>query len=112
MIENTLENDLRTRAEQRVLACLLRKNMAICHCSWLMPSHFSHDQHGVIFAAIRSIMAEGGRADIETVFERIRETHPRFYANAAYLTALDDLDVHTSHIGYYAGKLLEPGERP
>jgi replicative DNA helicase len=106
------EDDLRSRAEQRVLACLMRKNELICHCSWLMPHHFSHDQHGMIFIAIRSLMAQGRVADIETVFDFIGETHPRYHASAAYMLALDDLDVTASHIGYYAGKLLAPGERP
>lgn len=106
------ETDLRSRGERRVLACLLRKNDAICHCAWLMPHRFSHDLDGMIFAAIRSLMARGQRADIETVFEFMRETSPRYHLSAAYLYALDDLDVTTSHCGHYAAALLEPGERP
>ncbi|SAL05987.1 hypothetical protein AWB78_07811 [Caballeronia calidae] len=107
------EDDIRTRAEQRVLACLLRKNIALCHCSWLMPHYFSHDQHGMIFAAIRSLIAQGRVADMETVFWYLDETYPRFHVSGDYLAFLaEDLDVTVVHCGYYAAKLLVPGERP
>ncbi|KXU94185.1 hypothetical protein CR51_27325 [Caballeronia megalochromosomata] len=104
------ETDLRSRGERRVLACLLRRNESICHCSWLMPHHFSSDQDGMIFAAIRSLMAQGRVADIETVFDYLHSTFPRYHASSAYLLALDDLEVHTSHCGHYAA-VMRDGER-
>ncbi|MDR5790307.1 DnaB-like helicase N-terminal domain-containing protein [Caballeronia sp. LP003] len=101
------ETDLQSRGERRVLACLLRRNDAICHCAWLMPSHFSSDLNGMIFAAIRALMARGERADLESVYAYLHETYPRYHVKPAYFYALDELDVHTSHIGSYAAKMRE-----
>lgn len=104
------ETDLRSRGERRVLACLLRRNESLCHCSWLLPAHFSSDRDGMIFAAIRSLMAQGRIANMKTVYQYLRETYPRYHISPAYFYALDDLPVHTSHIGFYAAKMLD-GER-
>ncbi|WP_250477616.1 DnaB-like helicase N-terminal domain-containing protein [Caballeronia sp. INML1] len=101
------ETDLRSRGERRVLACLLRRNESLRHCAWLMPQHFSCDQNGMIFAAIRALMAQGRVANKETVFAHLREKFPRYHVSAPYFHALGELPAHTSHIGYYAAKLRE-----
>ncbi|MCG7403042.1 DnaB-like helicase N-terminal domain-containing protein [Caballeronia zhejiangensis] len=103
------ETDLQSRGERRVLACLLRKNHAICHCAWLMPRHFSSDLNGMIFAAIRALMARDQRANSESVYTYLRETFPRYHVKPAYFHALEDLDVQVSHIGSYAAKMREAG---
>ncbi|WP_042312335.1 DnaB-like helicase N-terminal domain-containing protein [Paraburkholderia terrae] len=106
------ENDLQTRGEQRVLACLLQRNEALCHCMNLTPCHFSHDQHGMIFRAIRALLSQGRVADEWSVFAFLREVYPRYHVSSVYLIALRHMAVHTSNCGYYASKLQHAGDRP
>ncbi|MGF6877385.1 DnaB-like helicase N-terminal domain-containing protein [Paraburkholderia sp. MM5477-R1] len=101
------ETDRRTRGEQRVLACLLQRNQSLLHCAGLIPRHFSHDQHGMIFAAIRVLIAQGVVADPQSVLAFLCDAWPRNHWSADYLHMLADLPVRPSNCGYYAMVMFE-----
>lgn len=106
------EQDRRTRAEQRLLAALLRDNDCIRHCEQVMPRDFSHDAHGMIYLAIRKLMLEGKTADcvsVSMLMQDYRKT--RGAADFGYLCSLQRMNVLSYNSGYYAAVMLEADER-
>ncbi|MBC8638290.1 hypothetical protein IAG25_15830 [Caballeronia sp. EK] len=101
------EHDRRTRAEQNVLSALLRKSENIRHCMQLRSSDFSHDQHGMIFASIRSLIASGEPVSVETVHAHLQSWHRVNVSTYAYLLTLCELRVATCNTGVYAAAMLE-----
>lgn len=101
------ENDRRTRAEQNVLSALLRKSENIRHCMHLQASDFSHDQHGMIFASIRSLIASSEPVNVETVRAHMESWHRVNVSTYAYLLGLSQLRVATCNTGVYVAAMLE-----
>ena len=102
-----IENDLRTRAEHRVLSALMRDSGAIRHCIGLQPSHFSHDVHGMIFATIRQLIADERTVSASSIFETMCAKRRAFGWSFPYLLAIQSVPALPSHAGYYASPLFE-----
>jgi len=117
------EDDRRTRAEQNVLACLLKQPALIRHCTRLAPRDFSHDLHGETYRAIITLIAREQPVDVLCVFYRIVcARHPRAaqaqphphggrHPVLGYLMTLGDLRVVAANVGYYAAIMLEGEHR-
>ena len=100
------ETDLRSRAEQLVLAALLADNGCARHLHGLTPAHFSHDTHGQIFRAITTLIALAQRATPESVAAHLqRGRRLRSTALYPYLTALTQLPAVPANAGVYASCL-------
>jgi replicative DNA helicase len=97
------ENDIRSRAEQLVLAALLADNGCLRHLAGLLPVHFSHDTHGQLFRAITTLIAADKPASPESVASLLqRERKLRRLGVYPYLLALVKLPARPANVGYYA----------
>jgi replicative DNA helicase len=103
-----LEKDLRTRAEQRVIASLLQDETQLRHCRHLMPSDFSHDTHGMFYLAIVTLIQNDADVHPNTVFEVLEKQRPSWRATGifAYLCSLHRMAVVPRHAGVYAAAML------
>lgn len=104
----SFENDRRTRAEQRLLGALLLDGNALIHCEGLQPRDFSHDLHGAIFAAMRSLIERDCSVNAVSVLAamRLHRCEPRFNA-FPYLLTLLRLGGVPAHAGYYVAIMLD-----
>jgi replicative DNA helicase len=105
-VANHIEQDLRSRGEQRVLSALMRDSGSIRHCMALEPSHFSHDVHGVIFAAIKQLIARDEPVSAHAIFETMCK-RGGFAWCFPYLLAIQSVPALPSHVGYYACPLFD-----
>jgi replicative DNA helicase len=97
------ENDIRSRAEQLVLAALLADNGCLRHLPGLLPVHFSHDTHGQLFRAITTLIAAAEVATPESVASLLRQQRKlRNLGAYPYLLALMKLPARPANVGYYA----------
>ncbi len=103
------ESDRNTRAEQRVLSCLLRDADCLRHCAQIKANDFSHDAHGQIYMAIRTLIAHGTPVCIENVYEYLNTPRKRRFGAVSmeYLVTLVNMGAPISHVGYYAGAMLD-----
>ncbi|SAK63427.1 replicative DNA helicase [Caballeronia pedi] len=100
------EQDRRTRAEQNLLSALLRKSENIRHCMNVRCDDFSHDQHGMIFASIRSLIDDGEAVNVESVHAHMQTWHRVNVSTYAYLLTLAELRIATCYTGLYAAAML------
>jgi replicative DNA helicase len=96
------EQDRRSRAEQFILAALLRDAGAIRHCQQLKPADFSHDTHGQIFRAMLTLIDRGEPVTDDRVYEVIYRTRMLHKVGLmAYLHALKTVRADPASTGYY-----------
>lgn len=119
----TFEDDRRTRAEQRVIASLLKSAKMIRHCAQLTPRDFSHELHGMAYRAIVQLIERGECVSALTVCHeivRMRAQRYRGYRvhvphgrapDLGYLMSLETGGAVPSNVGYYAAVMLE-GVKP
>lgn len=106
------EKDLRSRAEQLVLASLLLDNGCARHMRGLRATDFSHDIHGQIFRAINVLIVREELADVHSVALAIQKTRTlRNVGLHAYLRMLTKVPAVPANAGYYACCLREPHTR-
>ena len=108
------ENDRRTRAEQKVLAGLLKNAVMIRHCPQLTPRDFSHDLHGLIFLTITKLIEKREHVCGQSVFIELAKTHMRasYSSGLSYLLSLQDMPALPSHVGHYAAVMLDNVSNP
>lgn len=105
------ENDIRSRAEQLVLASLLSDNGSARHLTGLRPEHFSHDTHGQIFRTMVELLAKAERVTPESVASTMQGQRKLRNAGLyAYLNALTRLPARPANSGYYAATMRSHGQ--
>lgn len=99
-------------AEHSVLGALLIDNAAIATVPELSEADFYRHEHRLIFAAIESLIAAGGLADVITVFERLKEAGKhQDIGGLPYLNALAQGVPSASGIKRYAEIIIERATR-
>jgi replicative DNA helicase len=113
------ENDRRTRAEQRVIASLMKDPAMIRHCTRVTPRDFSHELHGATYRAITSLRARGERVDVLSVFYEVTRSYSARFPGyqrgvirgrspvLGYLLTVCALHVVPAQVGYYAAVMLD-----
>lgn len=108
---NRIEQDLRSRGEQKVLSALMRDAGAIRHLRDLTPAHFSHDIHGVIFACIKQLIAGEYAVNASAIYVAMLTRNRAFAWSLPYLLAVQSIPALPSHAGYYACVMFDQ-DRP
>lgn len=108
------EGDRRTRAEQRVIASLLKNAAMIRHCKQLTPRDFGHDLHGLVFLTITKLIERHEHVCARSVFAELSKTHMKSFAASglSYLISLEEMSALPSHVGYYAACMLDNVSNP
>jgi replicative DNA helicase len=91
-------------AEQYVLGALMLDNDAIDRMGDLRAEHFYRGDHRAIFAEIIALIAQGGGADVFTVFERLQAMDKAAdVGGLAYLNELASNTPSSANMARYAG---------
>ncbi|WP_250518527.1 DnaB-like helicase N-terminal domain-containing protein [Caballeronia sp. ATUFL_M1_KS5A] len=105
------EGDRFSKAEQRVIACLLQDTRALMHCPNLVPNDFRHGLHGSIFATIRALVKDGMPVNVPSVHVHLCKWWRLTDAGiAAYLQALDNMKVRPLREAGYFAAIMRDGK--
>lgn len=95
-------------AEQSVIGALLMDNDAIDRITYLLPEHFYHRDHQVIFREIQRQIAAGSKVDALTIFEPLADKVPDVLA---YLIQITNNTPSARNVARYADIVTEKALR-